>query len=249
MDDLAPVLQATNYVLEKAGRPTMSLEQFRAEFCLPFTLFYARHTPDIPLEQLERWFHGFFRKVRDCVVPLPHAREFLEFCRAKQLRTFVLSTVKPAHFRVQLRQVGFGDLLGKTYLGVRDKRLKISHVLRVNKLVPNRTMFIGDMQHDIEAAKAGGVISCAVLTGYNSIEQLRAVKPDVIVHDLGELRAILERNSFELPSAGGLGSNGCAACGKSREKRDPLEQPRQRRGTHHGKSDLLTRHEKSSLHL
>lgn len=188
-------------MLEKAGLPTMSLDQFRAEFCLPFTLFYARYTPDMPIKQLERWFHAYFRKVRDCVAPLPHAREFLEFCRANHVRTIVLSTVKPAHFKVQLERVGFGNLIGKTYLGVRDKRVRITQVLKANKLAPDQTIFVGDMQHDIDAAKAGGVISCAVLTGYNTVEQLEAAGPDMIVRNLEELRGILERTIFAPPQA------------------------------------------------
>ena len=57
VDDLPAVWQATNYVLAQADRPEMSLEQFRAEFCLPFTIFYDRHVPHIPLPQLEEWFH------------------------------------------------------------------------------------------------------------------------------------------------------------------------------------------------
>jgi phosphoglycolate phosphatase len=54
------------------------------------------------------------------------------------------------------------------------------------------------MQHDVETAKHGGVHSCAVLTGYNGLEQLRASEPDVIVEHLGELRQILERDGLEL---------------------------------------------------
>jgi phosphoglycolate phosphatase len=42
------------------------------------------------------------------------------------------------------------------------------------------------MQHDIETARHGGVFSCAVLTGYNSAEQLRASDPDFLVEHLGE---------------------------------------------------------------
>ncbi len=61
VDDLPAVWEATNYVLTQAERPEMSLEQFRAEFCLPFTIFYDRHTPHIPLPQLETWFHSRFR--------------------------------------------------------------------------------------------------------------------------------------------------------------------------------------------
>jgi ADP-ribose pyrophosphatase YjhB (NUDIX family) len=54
------------------------------------------------------------------------------------------------------------------------------------------------MQHDIETAKHGGVHSCAVLTGYNTLGQLREAEPDVIVEHLRELKEILERNEFHL---------------------------------------------------
>src|SRR5207247_7306108 len=43
-----------------------------------------------------------------------------------------------------------------------------------------------------------GIHSCAVLTGYNSLAQLRAAAPDLIVEHLGELRRILERHHFQI---------------------------------------------------
>ena len=52
------------------------------------------------------------------------------------------------------------------------------------------------MEHDIETARHGGVHSCAVLTGYNTLEQLREAKPDLIVEHLSELRGLLEQNDF-----------------------------------------------------
>jgi len=55
------------------------------------------------------------------------------------------------------------------------------------------------MQHDIETARHGGIRSCAVLTGYNRLDQLRASAPDLIVEHLGELRELLERNQLEWP--------------------------------------------------
>ncbi len=201
VDDLPAVLHATNHVLRQAGRPEMDLARFRAEFCLPFTHFYERHVPHIPLPRLEAWFHGCFRQAQDSVAPLPHAREFLEFCRARRLRAFVLSTVRRDHFQRQAARAGFTRFFDRLYLGVRDKRLKIGAILKQNRLAPHETLFIGDMQHDIDAAKAGGVRSCAVLTGYNSVAQLRARDPDLIVEHLGELRQLLERHDLELAPA------------------------------------------------
>ena len=172
----------------------MSMKEFRAEFSLPFTNFYDRHTPHVPMAQLEDWFHTSFRQSQDSVSALPYAREFLEFCRARKLRTFLLSTVHHDHFVTQCRVTGFDAYLDKPYTDVWDKREKIHEILAENHLVADETLFIGDMQHDIETARHGGVHSCAVLTGYNTVEQLRVAKPDLIVEHLGELRRVLERN-------------------------------------------------------
>jgi phosphoglycolate phosphatase-like HAD superfamily hydrolase/ADP-ribose pyrophosphatase YjhB (NUDIX family) len=198
VDDLPAVWQATNHVLVQARRPALTLEQFRAEFCLPFTIFYDKHVPHVPLPQLEEWFHSHFRQAQDSVVELPHAREFLEFCRARRLRTFILSTVQRDHFAKQSRNTGFARYIDTPYVEVWDKRKKIHAILKDNRLKAGETLFIGDMQHDIETARHGGVHSCAVLTGYNTLDQLRAAQPDVIVEHLRELREMLEANELEL---------------------------------------------------
>jgi len=200
VDDLQAVWRATNYVLVQADRAEMTLEQFRAEFCLPFTAFYDRHTPDIPLPRLENWFHSRFRQVQDSVCELPHAREFLDFCRARKLRTFLLSTIHLDHFAVQSAVTGFAAYLEKPYVNVWDKREKIHEILTENQLRPDETLFIGDMQHDIETAKHAHIHSCAVLTGYNTLAQLRIAEPDLIVEHLRELRELLEGNELELRS-------------------------------------------------
>lgn len=198
VDDLPAVWRATNYVLVQAQCAEMSLDQFRAEFCLPFTTFYDRHTPHVPLPRLENWFHSRFREVQDSVCELPHAREFLEFCRARKIRMFLLSTIHREHFAVQSAVTGFSAYLEKPYVDVWDKREKIHEILREHRLAPDETLFIGDMQHDVETAKHGGIHSCVVLTGYNTLEQLRNAGPDLIVEHLGELLQVLEENQLEL---------------------------------------------------
>jgi phosphoglycolate phosphatase len=201
VDDLPAVWRATNFVLRQAGVPELSLEQFRAEFRLPYADFYQRYTPNIPVAQIEAWFFAQFRQVEDSVVELPHAREFLAFCRERGLRTLLLSTVPYEHYAVQAARFGFDRYLDHAYLGVGDKRPKIHELLATHHLEPSETVFVGDMQHDIETAQHGGVVACAVLTGYNSLRQLHASQPHLVVEHLGELQRILERNCFELPES------------------------------------------------
>ena len=200
VDDLPAVWSATNHVLAQAGLPELTLEKFRAEFCLPFTKFYDRHTPHIAMEQLEVWFHARFKEVQHSVVELPYARVFLQFCRSRRFRCFLLSTVHPDHFAAQAT-IGFHEFLERPYLGVWNKREKIHDVLAENSLIAEETLFIGDMEHDIETARHGGVHSCAVLTGYNTLAQLKAASPDLIVEHLGELQRILEQTTSWTPSS------------------------------------------------
>jgi phosphoglycolate phosphatase len=198
VDDLPGVLSATNYVLGQAGKQALSLDEFRAEFCLPFTKFYDRYLPDVPIAQLEAWFHCHFKTVQGLATELPHARAFLQFCRHHKFNTFLLSTVHRDHYAAQAKLTGFGEFIDKPYVEIWDKRMKIHDILKENNLLPAETVFIGDMQHDVETAKHGEVLSVAVLTGYNRREQLQASEPDLIVQHLGELQEILEQNQLTI---------------------------------------------------
>lgn len=198
VDDLPAVWEASNQVFRLAGVEPLTLEQFRAEFRLPYRGFYDKFVPHVALDQLEVWFHSRFVECQDSVVALPHAREILEFCRHQGLRVFLLSTVHPRHWETQAEATGLNGYFEKAYAGVADKRTRIAELLSENLLDPQATVFVGDMQHDIETAKHGGIHSVAVLTGYNSLEQLREAVPDLIVEHLGELRSLLERNTLSL---------------------------------------------------
>ncbi len=203
VDDLPAVWRATNEVFAHAGATELSLDEFRTEFQLPFSGFYQRFLPDVAMPQLEEWFHASFRRHQDLVEGLPHAREFLRFCRDRHLKTYLLSTVSEEHYERQAAKTGYGEYIETAYLGVWDKRQKIHEILRDHSLQPDETVFIGDMEHDIDTAKHGGIKSCGVLTGYNKRHQLKAAGPDVLVEHLGELREILQRDGMKLLRAGG----------------------------------------------
>ena len=192
VDDLPPVIGATNFVLEKHGRPPLSREEFRQKFRLPFTEFYEEYLPDIPLHELDAAFHGHFVTIQDDVTPLPGLYEFLDFCRESGRRLFLLSSMKREHYEVQSAKLGLAHYFEHPYVGVLDKRAKIGEVLEKHGLDRDETAFVGDMIHDVETARHGGVMSIAVLTGYDSIEKLTPSKPDVVVSSLDALRKLLQ---------------------------------------------------------
>lgn len=190
-DDLGPVLVATNAIFRHYGRSDLTLDEFRQHFRLPFSGFYAELLPEATEEGLEALYERFFRELNDDVQLLPGAMDFLEFCRVTGRRTFLLSTIKPAHFELQAGRLGVKDHFEHAYVGIADKREKIREILHDHDLKPSETIFVGDMVHDIETARHGGVTGVAVLTGFDSIEKLLPARPPVICQGLDELRSIL----------------------------------------------------------
>jgi phosphoglycolate phosphatase len=122
---------------------------------------------------------------------LPGAREILEFCHRTGRRTFLLSTIKSSHFDAQAARLGVRDAFEHPYVEIMDKREKIREILAVHHLAPEETMFVGDMVHDIETARHGGVLDVAVLTGFDPLEILAAIHPSVIVANLSALQHLL----------------------------------------------------------
>ncbi len=190
-DDLGPVLKASNAIFRHYGRTELSRAEFRQHFRLPFSGFYAEFLPEATSEGLEVLYEGFFAGLQTEVSLLPGAREFLDFCRQTHRRTFLLSTIKPDHFDLQAAALGVRDAFEHPYVGIMDKREKIREILETHSLDPAETMFVGDMVHDIETARHGGVLDVAVLTGFDPLEKLAAVSPSVVVENLGALQRLL----------------------------------------------------------
>ena len=199
VDDLRAVWTSTNFTIEKSGFPTISMDQFRAEFSLPYDSFYERVAPGVSMGLLEKWYMESYRAEQMKIRPLPYAYEFFDYCKARKLKTLLLSTIHPDHYKVQSEVIRLDFDI--EYVRVMDKRRKILDILEENQLSAEETIFIGDMQHDVETAKLGGIGSCAVLTGYNKRDQLEEVMPDFIAENLEHLKTVLDTNNLRWPPA------------------------------------------------
>jgi FolB domain-containing protein len=123
---------------------------------------------------------------------LPGVAEFCAFSTTTGRRLFVLSTIEEGHFEYQAARHGIRPFFTRAYVGVMDKAEAIHALLAENDLSPAETLFVGDVVHDLEAARHGGVMAVAVLTGFDPVEKLAACNPDLIIRDLGILQRVLE---------------------------------------------------------
>ncbi|MFZ9919628.1 MAG: HAD family hydrolase [Terrimicrobiaceae bacterium] len=190
-DDLSAVLKATNLIFAEYGRDPLTLEEFRLQFRLPFSGFYADLLPEATAEGLEALYERFFLGLNDTIELLPGARDFLGFCRDTGRRTFLFSSIKTSHFELQGGRLGVLDDFEVAYTEIMDKREKIREILHIHSLNPEETMFVGDMVHDIETAKHGGVLDVAVLSGFDRVEKLLPARPTIIARDITAVQRLL----------------------------------------------------------
>lgn len=190
-DDLSAVLRATNLIFREYGRNDLTLEEFRRHFRLPFSGFYAEFLPEATSEGLEALYERFFHGLQDEIDLLPGALDFLQFCRATGKRTFLLSTIKPSHFEKQAARLGVMEFFEYCHVGIMDKREKIREIIRIHGMDPSETMFVGDMVHDIETARHGGILDVAVLTGFDPPDKIMKAGPTMVVRDINSLALLL----------------------------------------------------------
>ncbi|MGC1481807.1 MAG: HAD family hydrolase [Chthoniobacterales bacterium] len=191
VDDLGPVLAATNEIFREYGKKPLTREEFRHHFRLPFSGFYAELLPEATAEGLDELYERHFAGLQDDVTLLPGAVEFLDFCDQAARRVFLLSTIQASHFETQASRLGVRDRFERPYVGIMDKREKILEILATHDLEPAETAFVGDMVHDIETARHGGILGIAVTTGFDPIDKLLGAQPAAIVENLTVLRQLL----------------------------------------------------------
>lgn len=195
VDDLPPTLHATNEVLSRHQVPAMSRDEFRQRFRLPYPEFYEEVLPGVPIESLEDTFRTSFDESPIGVTVLPYAREMLEWCREAGIRCFVLSSMDVGLFTRQAHEFELHGYFEAIYAGVIDKRERIREILERHELPVEETAFVGDMVHDIQTAKHGGISSVAVATGYDPVHRLEECEPHHFFDHLGDFREWLQTST------------------------------------------------------
>lgn len=188
---MALVICATNYVMRIYEKPEWERESFRRSFRLPYDEFYEECLPGVALDELEEHFRAGFDCSKETVPVLPHAQEFLEYLHEQKSKMFVLTSMDAKAFEQQVHDLGLNQFFQETYSGVLDKRELIGKIIQSHGLDPKKTIFVGDMTHDVETAHHGGIYSAGVLTGYNHREVLEFVNPTLLLENLDEFKQML----------------------------------------------------------
>ena len=189
-DDVQPVWKAYNCLFKCYGKATMSLDEFRNSFVLPYTIFWERYFPEIPGKELLDKFNYFFKQADSGPKPFENANRVLSELKSRDISMIVLSAHSFAEEEAEKYFPG-KDYFKKVFSEIVDKQKALPEILKKINFFPTETAYVGDMVADIEAGKSCNLTTIAILTGYQSRKVLEAANPDFVISDLNKLFDII----------------------------------------------------------
>jgi phosphoglycolate phosphatase-like HAD superfamily hydrolase/ADP-ribose pyrophosphatase YjhB (NUDIX family) len=177
-DDQTPSFLATRQTIIDLGGRRISRADYDREFSLPALGFYRRHGVAEPTAAIDRHYFAAYERVIDQGALFPGVREALESLGRQRIPTSLFSTLRQDLLEAACDACGIRSLVGEIHGSVPNKvRGMPDHLKRIGRRAKSDVLFIGDTDHDIEAARRHGLTSGCVFAGYHDETRLLVARP------------------------------------------------------------------------
>lgn len=206
--DTAACMHADNHVLETFGGKKVTLNEYRDTIIIPAIQFYTQHgCSEEELRKdsarLGKVFHESYEpRVAQCRTRRG-VRNILSWLQEHEIESIILSNHTVEGITMQLERLKIAkyvkDVLANSALDSsmkgRNKKEKLEVYLSNHQKNPDNALIIGDSPEETEIGRHLGLTTVAITGGYYSEQRLRKVKPDYLIHNIGNLPRIIEEES------------------------------------------------------
>ena len=203
LDDAGVCRNIANIMLEERGIPTLpDMDAYRAVFGFPIKAYYEkmgyRFGPeDEPYEHVADEFIVLYDRLYRTAALRPGIVDFLDRRKGEGYRQVLLSATRLDQLLEQVAAFGdvgdrFEQKLGMTDHYAFSKAALAKDFIESQGIPRERTLFIGDTDHDFEVSSAIGCPCVLLEGGHQSRERLLQMGVPVL-RDLQELGDYLER--------------------------------------------------------
>ncbi len=187
LDDAAVCVSILNELLRARGLSAVSEESYAEGFCFPVEDFYREIGFDFAVEsypEVARAYMEVYGKRRlECGLRRG-AREALSAFAEMGLPQSVLTAYRQQSLEEMIEHFGLRDFFG-CLVGLEDD-LAVSKVANGRRLLarfdfaPDETLLVGDTIHDVEVARATGMVCVLAPSGHQSLPRLQATGAPVL---------------------------------------------------------------------
>lgn len=192
VEDADRARDATNIVLSERGLDALDIGEFSAAFRLPLAGFFTDlgvRPADVPVV-VSAWN----RAMRAAPARLSGgARRLLAAARDRGIPVGIVSAAERELVLGDARALGVCDDLAFVLGSVVDKAEPLAALVAA---ADGPVLYVGDAEHDVEAALRAGAIPIGVATGYRPASALAAAGAVIVLADLGMLADRLASNAI-----------------------------------------------------
>lgn len=179
-------------LLAPRNLPLQTIETYKQVFCFPISKYYEKLGVNMANESFEQlcedFVDAFMANVHSCGL-VPGARDLLQKVKASGKTQSVLSATDQPNLHRQMELFDLKHCFDFIF-GIENKqaagKIHRGHDLMAeSKIAKNKTVLIGDTDHDLEVGQALGIPVLLLAHGHQCSQRLRKLHDNVI--DIDEL--------------------------------------------------------------
>ncbi len=196
LDDVGAALGCVNDLLDRKGRPHITLEDYYTYVETPIIGFYKHILPpeELNFEEISRDYHIDYAKRADETCPAAGAYELVHSLKEKGVKQYIITANIQAEAEELLKKHCLIDCID-VLLGAQntlaesktERALKFFEELSIDR---NDALFVGDTLHDLETANALG-IDCVLVSYGHQGRRLLEENNAFVVDSIQELEQII----------------------------------------------------------
>jgi ADP-ribose pyrophosphatase YjhB (NUDIX family)/phosphoglycolate phosphatase-like HAD superfamily hydrolase len=180
-DDADLSFLATQETIFLLSGYTITKEVFEQEFTIPAEKFYYKFIDrKIPFDDINDLYFKVYPKFASQGVLREGVVEAFEELRKQNKTISIFSTLSETILRSLIKSLYLDKYILDIHGGVIDKEKEFKEHLKKITTPAENILYIGDMDTDIIAANKNGIVSAAVLSGYQPLERLARAKPNIL---------------------------------------------------------------------
>ncbi|OGY73937.1 MAG: hypothetical protein A3H61_02015 [Candidatus Jacksonbacteria bacterium RIFCSPLOWO2_02_FULL_44_20] len=193
-DDRKPVYETTARVLKQFGKIMPVFDEFLKSATMTALEYYRKNDISEDADLLLKLFRKYFNEaVKNGNKPTIYADAPSVFGQltANDKKIAILSSHPEKFVEREAQEYGIDQYITHIRGGSRNKETDLQNILTHFQTQNKHALYCGDTIHDIRAARAAGIRSAGIGSGYHSKEQLAAENPDFLFDTLLELTSLL----------------------------------------------------------
>ena len=202
IDDLFPVWQTNLKIFAHMGIPSMTLNDFKERFTLPYWKFYRSLgiQENKAKNEANTLFKRFYAELSGIVKLFPEVKSTIDDLKRISMKLAIVSSMPKDYLILHLKKFNiytYFDVIISSEDCDESKPSPKPILICVSRLGLNHShvVYVGDMEEDIIAGKKADVKTVAVSRegSYHQRKKLEKRNPDFMIDDLRELLRVIKQ--------------------------------------------------------